>query len=198
MKPEALREISLQSKYTLTDEAVLINGNQALVRMLLLRRELDERAGLDTAGFVTGYRGSPIGGFDAELWRSRELLDSHNIRFQPGVNEDLAATAITGTQQLDALPNPQVEGVFSIWYGKGPGVDRSLDALKHGNYSGAHRNGGVLVVYGDDHPGKSSTIGNQSEPALAAIAIPSLYPANVGEFIEFGLKGWAMSRYTGL
>lgn len=193
-----LREISLDSKYTETDGTVLINGNQALVRMLLLQRERDRRNGLNTAGFVSGYRGSPLGGFDAALWQAGALLEQNDIRFQPGVNEDLAATAITGTQQLDLLPDPQCDGVFSIWYGKGPGVDRSIDAMKHGNYSGAHRNGGVLVVYGDDHPGKSSTICNQSDPVLASIAIPSLYPASVTEFIEFGLKGWAMSRYTGL
>ena len=198
MKTKALRDVSLDSKYTQTDGAVLINGNQALVRMLLLQKELDTRNGLNTAGFVSGYRGSPLGGFDAALWGAGDLLEKHAIHFQPGVNEDLAATAVTGTQQLDAVPDPRVDGVFSIWYGKGPGVDRSLDAMKHGNYSGAHKNGGVLVVYGDDHPGKSSTVGNQSDPALASVAIPSLYPANVGEFIEFGLKGWAMSRYSGL
>jgi len=193
-----LREVSLDSKYSIADDQVMINGNQALVRLLLQQREADRRNGLDTAGFVSGYRGSPLGGLDAALWHAGDLLERNNIRFQPGVNEDLAATAVTGTQQLDLVPDPQVDGVFSIWYGKGPGVDRSVDALKHGNYSGAHRNGGVLVVYGDDHPGKSSTVGNQSDPVLASIAVPSLYPASVTEFIEFGLKGWALSRYSGL
>jgi indolepyruvate ferredoxin oxidoreductase len=198
MSAGPLRDVSLESKYTVTNDTVLMNGNQALVRMLLLQRERDRRSGLDTAGFVSGYRGSPLGGFDAALWQAGELLERHDIRFVPGVNEDLAATALTGTQQLDLVPDPQVDGVFSLWYGKGPGVDRSIDAMKHGNYSGAHRNGGVLVVYGDDHPGKSSTVCNQSDPVLASIAIPSLYPSSVAEFIEFGLMGWAMSRYTGL
>ena len=198
MSKKPLRDISLDSKYTVDDDTVLITGNQALVRMLLSQRERDRRNGLNTGGFVSGYRGSPLGGFDAELWRAGKLLEQNGIRFQPGVNEDLAATAICGTQQLDLVPDPQVDGVFSIWYGKGPGVDRSIDAMKHGNYSGAHQNGGVLVVYGDDHPGKSSTVGNQSDPVLASIAIPSLYPASVAEFLEFGLKGWALSRYSGL
>ena len=198
MSTKPLRDISLDSKYTVDDDAVLITGNQALVRLLLLQRERDRRNGLNTGGFVSGYRGSPLGGFDAELWRAGRLLEQNGIRFQPGVNEDLAATAVCGTQQLDLVPDPQVDGVFSIWYGKGPGVDRSVDAMKHGNYSGAHQNGGVLVVYGDDHPGKSSTVGNQSDPVLASIAIPSLYPASVSEFLEFGLKGWALSRYSGL
>ena len=198
MTSKALREVTLDSKYEVSSGTVFINGNQALVRLLLLQQERDARQGLDTAGFVSGYRGSPIGGFDAELWRARAYLDDHDIRFQPGINEDLAATSVTGTQQLDMLPERKVDGVFAMWYGKGPGVDRSIDAMKHGNYSGAHRNGGVLVVYGDDHPGKSSTVGNQSDPALASIGIPTLYPASVGEYIEFGLMGWALSRYSGL
>jgi indolepyruvate ferredoxin oxidoreductase len=193
-----LRDVTLESKFTLTDDAVLINGNQALVRLLLLQQEMDAGNGLNTAGFVSGYRGSPLGGLDAALWSAGDRLDTHNIRFHPGVNEDLAATSITGTQQIETLPGAKFDGVFAMWYGKGPGVDRSVDALKHGNYSGAHRNGGVLVVYGDDHPGKSSTVGNQSEPVLASINMPSLYPASVAEFIEYGLLGWALSRYSGL
>lgn len=194
---KALRDITLDSKYTETKGTVLINGNQALVRLPLIQQALDEKSGLNTAGFISGYRGSPLGGFDAALWQVKDHLEAQNVHFQPGVNEDLAATSVTGSQQLDALPDPQVDGVFSIWYGKGPGVDRSLDAFKHGNFSGAHKNGGVLVVYGDDHPGKSSTVCNQSDPALASIHIPSLYPANVSEFFEFGLLGWALSRYSG-
>jgi indolepyruvate ferredoxin oxidoreductase len=190
--------IGLDDKYTQRNGRVFISGFQALVLLPLLQRELDQRAGLDTAGFISGYRGSPIGRYDVALWQAQAHLDDHGIIFQPGVNEDLAATAIWGTQQLEMLPDPNVDGVFSIWYGKGPGVDRSGDAMKHGNYAGTHPNGGVLVVYGDDHPGKSSTLAHQSDLALAANSIPSLYPANVQEFVEFGLLGWALSRYAGL
>jgi len=192
------QNIGLDDKYTQRNGRVFISGFQALVLMPLLQRELDQRAGLDTAGFISGYRGSPIGRYDAALWQAQAHLDDHGIIFQPGVNEDLAATAVWGTQQLNMLPDPSVDGVFSIWYGKGPGVDRSGDAMKHGNYAGTHPNGGVLVVYGDDHPGKSSTLAHQSDLALAANSIPSLYPASVQEYIEFGLLGWALSRYAGL
>jgi TPP-dependent indolepyruvate ferredoxin oxidoreductase alpha subunit/Pyruvate/2-oxoacid:ferredoxin oxidoreductase gamma subunit len=190
--------IGLDDKYTQRNGRVFISGFQALVLLPLLQRELDQREGLDTAGFISGYRGSPIGRYDAALWQAQAYLDDYGIIFQPGVNEDLAATAVWGTQQLNVLPNPSVDGVFSIWYGKGPGVDRSGDAMKHGNYAGTHPNGGVLVVYGDDHPGKSSTIAHQSDLALAANSIPSLYPASVQEYIEFGLLGWALSRYAGV
>jgi indolepyruvate ferredoxin oxidoreductase len=190
--------IGLEDKYTVRNGTVFISGFQALVLLPLLQRELDQREGLDTAGFISGYRGSPIGRYDAALWQAQAHLDEHKIIFQPGINEDLAATAVWGTQQLKMLPDPKVDGVFSIWYGKGPGVDRSGDAMKHGNYAGTHPNGGVLVVYGDDHPGKSSTLAHQSELALSANSIPSLYPSNVQEFIEYGLLGWALSRYAGL
>jgi len=192
------RTIGLDDKYNERNGTVFISGFQALVLLPLLQRELDQRAGLDTAGFISGYRGSPIGRYDAALWQAQAHLDDHGIIFQPGVNEDLAATAVWGTQQLKMLPDPNVDGVFSIWYGKGPGVDRSGDAMKHGNYAGTHPNGGVLVIYGDDHPGKSSTLAHQSDLALAANSIPSLYPASVQEYIEFGLLGWALSRYAGL
>ena len=190
--------VSLDEKYTKADGRILINGTQALVRILLLQRELDRQAGLNTAGFVSGYRGSPLGTFDMTLWRAKEHLAGAQVTFLPGVNEELAATAIWGTQQLDNLPGPTVDGVFGMWYGKGPGVDRCGDVFKHANHQGAHPRGGVLVVCGDDHPGKSSTVAHQSEQALAASLIPCLYPASVQEFIEFGLKGWALSRYSGL
>ncbi len=190
--------ISLDDKFTLRKGRVFISGNQALVRLPLLQRELDKAAGLNTAGFLTGYRGSPLGGLDSALWQQQKRLKEHNIVFQPGVNEDLAITACWGTQLLDAIDNANVDGVFSYWYAKGPGVDRSGDPMKHGNYNGTNKNGGVLVIYGDDHPGKSSTVSHQSEQALAANSIPSFYPANVSEFIEFGLLGWAASRYCGL
>lgn len=191
-------QISLSDKFTVTQGRIFINGVQILVQLPLIQQVLDKKAGLNTSGFISGYRGSPIGSYDAELWRHSKLLTKHNIVFQPGVNEELASTAVWGTQQLDAVPGANVDGVFSIWYGKGPGVDRAGDALKHGNFSGSHKNGGVLVVYGDDHPGKSSTIAHHSEPALAANQIPSLYPSNIQEYLEYGLLGWQMSRYTGL
>jgi len=194
----ALKPVNLEDKYTVTHGRIFISGNQALVRLPLIQRQLDQCAGLHTAGFISGYRGSPLGNYDTALWQAKDLLQAQNIVFQPGVNEDLAATAVWGTQQLESLPEAKVEGVFSLWYGKGPGVDRSGDAFKHGNMNGVHKNGGVLLIYGDDHPGKSSSVAHQSEQALAANSIPSLYPADVQELIEYGLLGWALSRYTGL
>lgn len=193
-----LRDVSLLDRYTQSSGVLFLNGTQALVRLLLVQRERDKLAGLNTAGFVSGYRGSPLGGFDMELWRSQKFLKESGVVFQPGLNEDLAATSIWGTQQIDSLPGKTVDGVFAMWYGKGPGVDRSGDPFKHGNYAGTTEHGGVLVVYGDDHPGKSSTVAHQSEQALAANLIPSLYPSNVQEIIEYGLHGWALSRHTGL
>ena len=198
MNPHAARAISLEDKYTLTEGRVFVSGVQALVRLPLLQKELDRKAGLNTAGYITGYRGSPLSGLDAELEGERARLEAADIVFRPGTNEDLAMTAIWGTQLLKSLPDPKFDGVFAYWYAKGPGVDRSGDPMKHGNHQGTNANGGVLIVYGDDHPGKSSTISHQSEQALAANLLPSLYPSGVAEFIEFGLKGWAMSRYAGL
>ncbi|MEY4376789.1 MAG: hypothetical protein RJB26_1339 [Pseudomonadota bacterium] len=188
----------LAARYTTDRGRVLLNGNQALVRLLLLQRQRDAAAGLNTAGFVTGYRGSPLGGLDLQLMKERARLQAANVRFEPGVNEDLAATAVWGTQQLHLLPQPQVDGVFALWYAKGPGVDRAGDPIKHGNRQGTAPRGGVLLVFGDDHPGKSSTISHQSEPAVAANGLPVLYPATVQEFIELGLHGYAMSRHAGV
>jgi indolepyruvate ferredoxin oxidoreductase len=167
------------------------------VRLLLLQRSRDAAAGLNTAGFVSGYRGSPLGGFDQQLGRERKRLEAAGVRFEPGVNEDLAATAVWGTQQVRLLPEPKVDGVFAMWYGKGPGVDRSGDPIKHGNRQGTSPHGGVLVVFGDDHPGKSSTVAFQSEQALAANGVPVLYPATVQEYVDFGLHGYALSRCAG-
>jgi indolepyruvate ferredoxin oxidoreductase len=198
MSAVALKPVALSDKYQLAAGRVLISGNQALVRLPLLQKALDEAAGLDTAGFITGYRGSPLGGYDQELWAEAARLQAARIVFRPGVNEDLAATAVWGTQQAPLLPGTRHQGVFALWYGKGPGVDRSGDALKHGNRQGASRYGGVLVCAGDDHTGKSSTVSHQSEQALAASHIPVLYPASVQELLEYGLYGWAMSRCTGL
>lgn len=189
--------ISLDDKWTVSRGRVLLSGTQAIARLLIAQRESDRAAGLKTAGYISGYRGSPLGNVDTALWAASTHLSAADISFVPGVNEDLAATAVRGTQQIDFVPEPQVEGVFAAWYGKGPGVDRSLDALKHGNYAGAHPRGGVLILYGDDHGGKSSTVAHHSEQAMAAAAIPSLYPADVGEIISFGLLGYAMSRFSG-
>ncbi len=198
MTKKALRQVSLDDKYEVQQGRIFISGTQALTRIALIQRQLDKQQGLNTRGYISGYRGSPLGGLDMALWQQRERLKESDVVFQPGVNEDLAATAIWGTQQLDYFPDPEVDGVYSMWYGKGPGVDRSTDVLRHGNIAGSHKNGGVLVVAGDDHPGKSSTVVNQSEPLLASLNMPVLYPSNVAEIMEFGLLGWQLSRYSGL
>lgn len=176
----------------------LLSGVDALVELPMIQAKLDARAGLSTEGFISGYRGSPLGGYDSALWKRQSELAEARIRFQAGVNEDLAATAVWGTQQIKSFPDAKVDGVFGLWYGKGPGVDRCGDVFKHANHAGVSEFGGVLVVAGDDHPGKSSTVAHQSEFALMASSIPILYPADVSEFIEYGLLGWALSRYSGL
>jgi indolepyruvate ferredoxin oxidoreductase len=170
---------------------------QALVRLPLMQRRRDLAAGLSTAGFISGYRGSPLGTYDLALWQAKDMLESHHVRFSPGVNEDLAATAVWGSQQAGLFEGPRYDGVFAIWYGKGPGVDRSCDALKHGNYAGASPKGGVLVLAGDDPGAKSSSIAHQSEPALIHCGIPILNPSDVQEYLDFGLQGFALSRYSG-
>ena len=195
--PAALAKISLDDKYTLEKGRVFLTGTQALIRLLLLQRERDQRAGLNTAGFVSGYRGSPLGGLDQALWRAQKHLESHHVKFQPGVNEDLAATAIWGTQQVGMFPGAKYDGVYGMWYGKGPGVDRCGDVFKHANSAGTSKNGGVLVLAGDDHAAKSSTLAHQSEHILKACCVPVLNPANVQDYLDFGLHGYAMSRYSG-
>lgn len=197
MDRPALRTVTLDDKWTVDTGRILINGSQAIARAMLAQKMLDERKGLNTGGFISGYRGSPLGGVDSALWKVGDRLAAADVHFQPGVNEDLAATACRGTQQIDALDDATHDGVFAAWYGKGPGVDRSGDALKHGNYAGAHRNGGVVAFYGDDHAGKSSTIAHSSEQAMAANYIPSLYPADAGEILHYALLGFALSRYSG-
>ena len=162
-----------------------------------MQAALDRRDGLNTAGFISGYRGSPLGGYDKALWAAKTLLEGHGIRFQPAINEDLAATAVLGTQQVEVEGNATVDGVFGIWYGKGPGVDRSGDALKHGNAYGSSPHGGVLVVCGDDHGVVSSSMPHQSDQALMAWSMPVLNPANIEEYLYFGLYGWALSRFSG-
>ncbi|MGC2947784.1 indolepyruvate ferredoxin oxidoreductase family protein [Burkholderia sp. KBS0801] len=184
-------------RFTATAGRVYLSGVQALVRLTVMQRMRDAAAGLSTAGFVSGYRGSPLGGLDLEFVRARDVLSAHEIRFQPGVNEELAATAVWGTQQVDLIGESKFDGVFALWYGKGPGVDRSVDVLKHMNYAGTSAHGGVLLVAGDDHGAYSSTLPHQSDHVFSAAMIPVLYPCNVDEYIELGLHGFAMSRYSG-
>src|SRR5690349_4348901 len=190
--------VSLEDKYTLASGRVYLTGTQALVRLAMIQRERDLAAGLNTAGFISGYRGSPLGGFDQALWKARDHLKDHHIHFVPGVNEELAVTAVWGSQQVGLFEGAKYDGVFAMWYGKGPGVDRAGDAMKHANAAGSSKHGGVLMLAGDDHACKSSTLPHQSEHAFDAAMIPVLYPTGVQEIIDLGLHGFAMSRYSGL
>ena len=189
--------VSLDDKYALEQGRVFVSGTQALVRLLIAIRQRDQAAGLNTGVFVSGYRGSPLGGFDNALWKARSFLEARNIHFAPGVNEDLAATAVWGAQQINLNPGSQVDGVAGIWYGKGPGADRSLDVFKHANAAGVDPKGGVLAILGDDHGCESSTLAHQSEEVMVSARIPVLFPANLSEYVEFGVKGIALSRYSG-
>ncbi len=173
----ALRAVSLDDKYDLSRDQVFVTGTQAVIRMLLMQGARDRAAGLDTAGFVSGYRGSPIGGLDQNLVRARKVLDSAGIRFEPGLNEELAATAIWGTQQAEMRGEGRHDGVFGLWYGKGPGVDRSGDVFRHANMAGTSRHGGVLALMGDDHTAESSTVAHQSEFHFVDVMSPILNPA---------------------
>ncbi|GAA0332705.1 indolepyruvate ferredoxin oxidoreductase family protein [Sphingomonas oligophenolica] len=193
----ALPAISLDDKYEIGPGHALVAGRQALVRLPIVQRELDKRMGLNTAGYISGYRGSPLGSYDAELWKAAKTLAEHDVIFDPGLNEDLALTAVAGTQQIDFVPGRKVDGVFGIWYGKGPGVDRSGDAIKHANLAGTSPLGGVVLIFGDDHAGKSSTTAHQSDLTLASWGVPILYPATVSEVLPFGLAAIAMSRFSG-
>ena len=194
----ALSSVTLDDKYTLERGRAYMSGIQALVRLPMLQKARDTAAGLNTAGFISGYRGSPLGGLDLALWKAKQHLASNAVVFQPGINEDLAATAVWGTQQVNLYPGAKYDGVYAMWYGKGPGVDRSGDVFKHGNSAGSSRHGGVLVLAGDDHACKSSTLAHQSEHIFKACGLPVLFPSNVQEYLDFGLHGWAMSRYSGL
>ncbi len=201
--PEAVRRaletIRLDDKYTLESGRAFMSGIHALVRLPLLQRKRDQLAGLRTAGFISGYRGSPLGGYDQALWKARKLLAEHDIVFQPGVNEELAATALWGSQQLDLYPQTKrFDGVFGIWYGKGPGVDRCGDVFKHANMAGTARHGGVIAVAGDDHVAKSSTAAHQSDHVFKAVGFPVFFPSNVQDILDLGLHALAMSRYSGL
>ena len=176
---------------------IFATGTQALVRMLLMQRLVDRRDGVRSAGFVSGYRGSPLAGVDTELWRAKAELASHEVRFLPGINEDLAATAVAGTQRVGIDPARKVDGVFAMWYGKGPGVDRAGDAIRHGHAAGTSDKGGVLLIVGDDHAATSSSIPNASDLSLIGWGVPIVHPASVDEYVTFGLWGWAASRYSG-
>lgn len=197
-RSRSLLPVSLEDKWTVEKGRLFLTAKQALARVPLLQKELDRRAGLNTTGFISGYPGSPLGTFDLELARIQHRLDAEEIVFKPGLNEDLAATAIWGTQQSALLPKARRDGVFAMWYAKGPGFDRASDAFKHANLAGTARHGGVLLMVGDDHPGKSSGAAFQTDLSLAALGIPVLYPSTVDEFITYSLHGIAMSRDSGL
>jgi len=193
----SLAEVTLNDKYALEEGRIFVNGTQAVVRLALVQSRADKAKGLTTRGYITGYRGSPLGGLDQALDAAKKSVAEAGIVFQPGVNEDLAATAILGTQQINVIEKANCDGVFAFWYGKGPGVDRSGDAIKHGNLSGSAPKGGVLLLLGDDHTCKSSTTSHQSEFGMVDAMIPVLNPAGVSEIIPFGLFGIAVSRFSG-
>jgi indolepyruvate ferredoxin oxidoreductase len=193
----ARNHVTLDDKYDLEKSRIFVTGYQALIRLALMQKERDRRAGLNTAGFVTGYRGSPLGGLDQQFIRAARQLEAADIRFQGGINEDLAATAVWGSQQAELRGEGKYDGVFAMWYGKGPGVDRTGDVFRHANFAGTSKHGGVLALMGDDHTAESSTTAHQSEYHFVDVMIPILSPAGVQEFLDYGLYGWAMSRFTG-
>ena len=195
--PKQLAAVTLDDKYAIEKGRVYLTGTQALVRLPLMQRQRDVAAGLNTGCFISGYRGSPLGGFDQALWNARRFIEKNHIKFQPGINEEMAATAVWGSQQIGLFPGATYDGVFGMWYGKGPGVDRSGDPLKHANSAGSAPHGGVLAVAGDDHTCKSSTLAHQSEFAFIDASIPLLNPAGIEDILDLGLYGWAMSRYSG-
>jgi indolepyruvate ferredoxin oxidoreductase len=196
---KALERVTLDDKYALESGRAFMSGVQALVRLPMLQRVRDARAGLNTAGFVSGYRGSPLGGYDQALWQARKHLAAQHVVFQPGVNEELAATAVWGTQQLDLYPqSKKFDGVFGIWYGKGPGVDRCSDVFKHANMAGTARHGGVIAVAGDDHVAKSSTAAHQSDHIFKACGLPVFFPSDVQGILDMGLHAFALSRFAGV
>ena len=192
----SIREVTLGDKFDLDCGAVLMNGTQALVRLVLMQAARDRMSGLDTAGYVSGYRGSPLGAVDQQMVAAEAMLTAAGIKFQPGLNEDLAATAIWGTQQAELRGEGRHDGVFSLWYGKGPGVDRSGDVMRHANMAGTSPHGGVLMALGDDHTGESSTVCHQSDWALVDTYMPVLSPAGVQEILDLGLYGYALSRFS--
>ena len=193
----ALNHVTLDDKYDLEKSRVFVTGYQALVRLTMMQRERDRRAGLNTAGYVTGYRGSPLGGLDQQFIRAAKALAPHDVKFQAGINEDLAATALWGSQQAELRGEGKYDGIFGMWYGKGPGVDRTGDVFRHANFAGTSKHGGVLALMGDDHTAESSTTAHQSEYHFVDVMIPILNPAGVQEIVDYGLYGWAMSRFCG-
>ena len=192
------QDVSLNDRYDLEKSPVLLNGTQALVRLMMMRRARDERAGLNTAGYVTGYRGAPLGAVDMQMARAKDVLTPAQVTFQPGLNEDLAATALWGSQQAELRGEGKYDGVFGLWYGKGPGVDRSGDVMRHANMAGTSPNGGVIMAMGDDHTGESSTTLHQSDWAMLDAYMPIVSPAGVQEIMDYGLYAWALSRYAGV
>ncbi|HUG25186.1 indolepyruvate ferredoxin oxidoreductase family protein [Piscinibacter sp.] len=196
---KALESVSLDDKYSLENGRAFMSGVQALVRLPMLQRKRDAFAGLNTAGFISGYRGSPLGTYDQALWAAKKHLAAQNIVFQPGVNEELGATAIWGTQQLDLYPqSKKFDGVFGIWYGKGPGVDRCSDVFKHANMAGTAKHGGVIAIAGDDHIAKSSTAAHQSDHIFKACGLPVFFPSSVQDILDMGLHAFALSRFAGV
>jgi len=196
---KALETVSLEDKYTLGHGRAMMSGVQALVRLPMLQRQRDAAVGLNTAGFISGYRGSPLGTYDQALWAAKKHLAENHIVFQPGVNEELGATAVWGTQQLDLYPqSKKYDGVFGIWYGKGPGVDRCSDVFKHANMAGTAQHGGVIAIAGDDHISKSSTAPHQSDHIFKACGTPVFFPSNVQDILDMGLHAFAMSRFSGV
>jgi indolepyruvate ferredoxin oxidoreductase len=191
-------KISLNDRFDLEKSPVLLNGTQALVRLMMMQSARDRAAGLNTAGHCTGYRGSPLGGVDLQMSKAEKLLAAYNVSFQPGLNEDLAATALWGTQQAELRGEGKYDGVFGLWYGKGPGVDRTGDVMRHANMAGSSKHGGVLMAMGDDHTGESSTVLHQSEWAMVDAYMPVVSPAGVQEILDYGIYGWALSRFSGL
>ncbi|MEL6640658.1 MAG: indolepyruvate ferredoxin oxidoreductase family protein, partial [Pseudomonadota bacterium] len=191
-------QITLNDRYDLAKHEVLLNGTQALVRLMLMQKARDKAAGLNTAGYVTGYRGSPLGAVDMQMTKAAEVLTDADVTFQPGLNEDLAATALWGSQQAELRGEGKYDGVFGLWYGKGPGVDRSGDVMRHANMAGSAPHGGVIMAMGDDHSGESSTTLHQSDWAMLDAYMPVVSPAGVQEILDYGQYAWALSRFAGV
>ena len=193
-----VQQVSLEDRFDLSKSQVLLTGTQALVRLMLMQKARDLAAGLNTAGLVTGYRGSPLGAVDMQMARAKSHLSAAEILFQPGLNEDLAATALWGSQRAELYGEGKYDGVFGLWYGKGPGVDRAGDVMRHVNMAGSSRHGGVIMAMGDDHTGESSTVCHQSDWAMVDAGMPVVSPAGVQEILDYGAYGFALSRFAGL
>src|SRR5689334_7775386 len=191
-----LREVTLDDKYHLKTGFIYVTGSQALIRLAMNQIWRDQAASQNTAAYITGYRGSPMHNIDKESWRATKELEANKVFFHPAINEDLAATACWGTQQASMYPDGKYEGIAAIWYGKGPGLDRSIDAIRHANLAGTARLGGVLAAVGDDPAMKSTDVPAASETMFADLCMPVLYPATVQEVLDLGFLGWGMSRFS--